>query len=110
MKREKVVSYGGLAGAVLSCYLLTFYHWLTAPQMMNDGMYGIVFIFSCPPGWFVGSSIAGFLSRSKPADIPYSSDGNIIAGTLACIVAGPFIGMFALMPIGFVIEGLKLLR
>ena len=110
MKRETVVYYGGLAGAVLSCYLLAFYHWLTAPEMLNDGMYGIVFIFSCPPGWFIGSLLASFWSRRKPTDVPYSPLGIILGGTLFCIVGGPFIGMFALMPIGLVIEGLKWLR
>ena len=110
MKKETIMCCSGFTGGVLFCYLLTFYHWLTAPQMLHDGMYGIVFIFSCPPGWFTGSSIASFLLRCKSAAFPHSSATIIIAGTLCCVIGGPIIGTFALMPIGLVLEGLKLLR
>ena len=109
MKRETIVYYGGLAGAVLSCYILAFYHWLTAPNMLNDGMYIFLFAYSCPPGWLIGSSIASYLSRRKQEGLPYSWTGIILSGTLFCIVGGPIIGMLALMPIGLVIEAAKML-
>ena len=108
MKRQKTVYYGGLVGVVLSCYVLAFYHWLTAPNMLNDGMYVFVFAYSCPIGWFLGSTLFALKQRNSEARSLFATAGLVLCGAVFCVFGGPITGTVALMPVGLVIEALKM--
>jgi hypothetical protein len=83
---------GAIVGAIALCITTFVYHLLFFRPALNDGQYGMVWIFTVPAGAILGASTGYAITIFRDRPVP----AGIVCIIALCLVAIP-LGLYLLM-------------